>query len=221
VKILIAVNGKVGDTNISFDSFDVDRLREWICKELNLNVKDYRMIFHLVPSFKVDLIHDPQEKEPIAEEKTVQGKSKAKKSSIFERRKALKNKRSSAKALAEQKALELIEREKKRNEEMKQRALEAKATKAKFHQPKEKNEPSMLELVTAKLENVEAGDRLNPNPKLGFTLSNKLTEKIKKLHALLLDANLIERNAPDGKILTLKATAKECIEFIKELGEDR
>jgi hypothetical protein len=102
---------------------------------------------------------------------------------------------------------------------MEQRKKEAEETKKKHHQTKpKKSEPTMLELVTAKVENVQSGKRLNSNPNLGFTLSTPLTQKITKLNDLLLDANLVSKN-DSGKIFKLEASAKECINFIRELGE--
>lgn len=157
-------------------------------------------------------VENPTEKE--------QPKPKVKKKSVLERRNRLKNKRSSAKALVERKAIEVIEREKQRKLDQAKRAKEAEETKKKYQQkPKEKNEPSMLELVTAKVEGVGKKERLNPNPKLGFTLNDKLTQKIKTLHELLLQANLVSAN-DSKKIYKLQATAEECINYIKELGED-
>jgi len=76
----------------------------------------------------------------------------------------------------------------------------------------------MMEILVAKLEGVEPNQRLNPNAKLGFVLNDKLTQKIKRLHDLLLAENLVTKNET-GKIFKLNATAKECINFINELGE--
>lgn len=222
----VEISNKVGKSEITLDSFDVDHIKSWICKKMFLKEQEYRMFFHLVPSFKIELIHDQKEVQKPTEEP--QSKESLKdlvvkpKKSLWDRRKKLKNKRSQAKALAERKALELIEREKKRKEEAKRRAKEAEETKKKFHQKQpEVKLPTMLELVTAKLENVEPSQRLVSNPNLGFALKPKVVDKIKKLHDLLHTANLVSKNST-GKIVSLadNATAEQCINFVRELGEE-